>query len=263
MCILSYLPPNTPADYEGLFNGGINNPDGHGWAIVAGRAIIMGKSLDVVEALDEFTAARKRYPDGPALFHSRWATHGSVRINNVHPFLVGGSHRTVVAHNGILPKAAHPETGDDRSDTRKFADEILSRRYRRLDRSGVQQALSQWCGKSNKLCILTVDRRYRHSAYLINEEAGNWDETTGIWHSNSDYLDYPKWAHTAPSVASTPVAATVPDDRCQLCGCGLVDRNGYCNECRSCQDCLEHVRDCMCWNRRLQGASQWAWAKEN
>jgi hypothetical protein len=30
---------------------------------------------------------------------------------------------------------------------------------------------------------------------------------------------------------------------------GVVDRNGYCDYgfCRSCQDCAEHIKDCLCY----------------
>lgn len=132
MCILSFLPPEATVDVNGLWNGGINNPHGHGWAIVETDRVVVGKSLDLAEALESFVAARERHPAGPALFHSRWATHGSVNLPNVHPFVVGGSELTVVAHNGILPTEAHPAKGDDRSDSRKFADEILPTRFRRL-----------------------------------------------------------------------------------------------------------------------------------
>lgn len=252
MCILSYLPPNTPVDVDGLFNGGLNNPDGHGWAIAAGEFVVTGKSLDLAEALDEFVGEREHYPDGPALFHSRWATHGSVRIDNTHPFPMGGSPQTVVAHNGILPKSAHPAKGDDRSDTRKFAEEILPRQFRRLDRASVQHALSQWCGRGNKLVILTVDPRYRRSAYIVNEAAGEWDRETGIWHSNGDYLDHPNW----PAVAGT-TPARQDYYGCVLCSYGVIDRAGYCLDCRSCQDCAEHVRDCLCWTGSSLAMQQW------
>ncbi len=186
MCILSYLPAEVKPDADGLFNGGMNNPDGHGWAIVAGNQILVGKSLKLADALDEFVEVRERHLEGPALFHSRWMTHGKVNVANVHPFDVAGSARTVVAHNGIFRKAAHPEAGDPRSDSRKFADEILHRQFRRLDRPGVRNALRQWCG-TNKLVILTVDPRYQEPSYIINENLGEWDKSTGIWHSNGDY----------------------------------------------------------------------------
>jgi hypothetical protein len=245
MCMVSYLPPGTAVDVDGLFNGGLHNPHGHGWAVVTAGTVIIGKSLDLADALDEFSEVRERYPQGPALFHSRWATHGGMGVDNVHPFVVGGSAATVVAHNGILPKAAHPKAGDDRSDTRKFADEILSRQFRRLDRGGVQRALSQWCGLGNKLVILSVDPRYRRSAYLVNEAAGQWDDRTGIWHSNTDYEAYPSWGQASGSSAGSAFAG----DCCAVCGYGLIDGNGYCDECRSCQDCVEHIRYCLCWNR--------------
>ena len=91
MCILSYLPPGAQVDADGLFNGGLSNPDGHGFALVSKGYIITGKFLNLDEALTRFVEARERYPEGPALFHSRWATHGGVNVGNVHPFLVGGS----------------------------------------------------------------------------------------------------------------------------------------------------------------------------
>ena len=115
MCILSYFPSEVGVvDGDALFNGGVRNPDGHGWAIVASRGIIMGKSMDLMQAIVEFTEARKHHPQGPALFHSRWATHGSKGLANNHPFYIGGSQLTVLAHNGILPSSAHPADGDDR-----------------------------------------------------------------------------------------------------------------------------------------------------
>lgn len=243
MCILSYLPPNVRADVDGLFNGGVNNPDGHGWAIVTGGTVLVGRSLDLTEALDDFDKARDRYPEGPALFHSRWATHGSVSVSNAHPFAVGGDPRTVVAHNGVLPRAAHPAKGDDRSDTRKFADELLPGQYRRLDRPTVQRALEQWCGTGNKLVILTADPRYQRSAYLVNERAGEWDDQTGIWHSNSDY----RQARYYPGMLGECGWG------CVVCEGGVIDGSGYCADCRSCQDCCEHVRYCQCWARVTVG----------
>lgn len=248
MCILSYFPPGISADLDGLTIGGVNNPDGHGWAIVTGGKILMGKSLDLGEALEGFAQARKRHPEGAALFHSRWATHGSVTVANSHPFLVGGDYRTVVAHNGVLPAAAHPASGDDRSDTRVFADELLPTRFRRLDRPTVQDALSRWCGSGNKLVILTADvDRYRRSAYLVNERLGEWDATTGVWHSNSDYREEHYWRSWG---AVTGDEFDLFDaSRCEVCLVGKVAANGYCGECRSCQDCFAHVRDCQCWER--------------
>lgn len=241
MCILSYFSPDTPLDEQALINGGISNPHGHGWAIVVDDSfIVMDKSLDLMEAIEKFDIARARYPGGPALFHSRWATHGSLGVENVHPFLVGGSHLTVVAHNGILPESAHPSKGDRRSDTRKFADEMLPSQFRQLDNAVSRYALTKWCGPGNKLVILTVDPRYKCSAYIINESAGQWDTATGVWHSNDSYLDAPR-DYRAPSAR-----VSVSGEPCQVCRFGVSDGNGYCEICRSCQDCEEPIRTCLC-----------------
>lgn len=292
MCILSYLPAGIPVDEDGLWNGGINNPDGHGWALVADNRILVGKSLSLSQALDDFAAARKAHPNGDALFHSRWATHGSVSTANVHPFYVGGSKRTVVAHNGILPASAHPSKGDDRSDTRLFADEILSTRYRRLDKVRAMHALTQWIGSYNKLVILTVDDRYRHNAYVVNEDRGQWDDQTGIWHSNGDYLGLPAWWHRYNTSASTLGGKTstgkgkyagysgdavgaltgdyASDDSplCLICNYGEVNAVGFCRDCGTCQDCFEVVADCMCYWQGAKTeadallAEQDAWGRE-
>jgi hypothetical protein len=261
MCILSYLPPTVPVDVDGLLNGAINNPDGHGWAVTTGSTMLIGKSLSAEEALDTFITAREAHPEGHALFHSRWATHGGINTDNVHPFYVGGSQTTVVAHNGILPSKAHPSKGDPRSDTRKFADEILPRQYRRLNRKGVRHALSQWIGAGNKLVILTVDDRYKRNAFIINEQRGNWD-ATGIWHSNYDYLDARSWGQASYTTGTLGYTSTwVPSlkpagsckpslwEPCDICGMGEVNSRGYCDKCSTCADCYEVERDCLCFVR--------------
>lgn len=258
MCILSYLPPNVEPDLEGLLNGGINNPDGHGWAITDRSTIIVGKSMSLETALDDFETARKKHMSGHALFHSRWATHGKLDTSNVHPFVVGGSDLTVVAHNGILPAAAWPAKKDPRSDTRIFADEILSTQYRRLDKPGARHALKQWIGTGNKLVILTVDPKYRENAYIVNEDKGHWDTLTGLWHSNHDYLWVSSWAK--PVTTTIAVGANgkpLPwweqqetTEDCLMCNYGRVNQaTNFCSECGTCQDCFEHSRDCQCFQR--------------
>lgn len=277
MCILSYLPAGVPVDEDGLFNGGLSNPDGHGWAIAdpTSATMLVGKSLDLVTAIDDFKAARAEHPNGHALFHSRWATHGSITTDNVHPFFVGGSESTVVGHNGVLPRSAHPAKGDDRSDTRLFADEILSTRYRRLNRDRVRTALSNWIGSGNKLVILTVDPRYRRNAYLVNEHLGTWDRKTGIWHSNHDFESAPWWLYSKGAKGAqkgtqagkrgtyerwqadvneriaerwpyTDTAEYGGYEACFYCH-GAVTSGGYCMVCGTCQDCLEPMDDCLCY----------------
>jgi glutamine amidotransferase len=279
MCILSYIPANTPITkqaMEHLLNGGLNNPDGHGFAIADPKTaqIIWGHSLTIEEALEEFIEMRELYPEGPALFHSRWATHGSVKIDNCHPFQVDGSAKTVLAHNGILPKDAHPEKGDDRSDTKILAEDLLPKWYSRLDNRRTRQNLARWAGSGNKLVILTVDPKYRRNIYLVNENAGQWDHGTGIWHSNGDYKDaWRKWYGTTKKDTNytynwgygaatksnnygirdlkpvTPMYNDAGQEICWICEKGQVNEvTRYCNNtwCDSCNECGDEVRYCMC-----------------
>lgn len=260
MCILSYLPAGATVDdtvEEHLWNGGLSNPDGHGWAIASHRGMVLGKSLHLDEALGKFAAVRNEYPDAPALFHSRWATHGSVRVGNCHPFLVGNNHQTVLAHNGVLPKDAHPAKGDDRSDTAILAEDIIPRRWFRLDKPTVIESMSQWATKSNKLVILTVNPRYKKNAYLINESQGIWDKPTGVWHSNYDFESpYPKWARVGTSVKAADAnwwneqdAKDFNEDFCVFCEplTSRLDIDNLCPSCKTCNDCYEPQWDCQCY----------------
>lgn len=232
-----------------LLTGGINNPDGHGWAVITrdGRDIIIGKSMKIEDAVDDFMSTRAKHLGGPALFHSRWATHGTVDLFNVHPFYAGHSQQTVMAHNGILP--CIPAKGDKRSDTRLFADELLSTKYRRLDKPRAFQAMTNFIGTYNKLVILTVDKRYRENAYIVNEKAGHWDTATGVWHSNYDYLAPTSGKYWAAPAKGETVGKGTRDTQtgCDICGMGWVSSAGYCDECNSCEDCYETKADCLCY----------------
>ncbi|MFC8532063.1 hypothetical protein [Nocardia sp. NPDC057227] len=186
MCILTFLKPGALPDVDALANGAAANPHGHGYAIVTGTTITVGHGMDAIAMIAEFATVRTRHPGGPALFHSRYATHGLRVTDNCHPFLLGGDPRTVLAHNGILPATVHPAIGDDRSDTRIAAEDYLpTQPFGSLDSWAGRERLERWLG-SDKLVLLTVDPAYKHSAYLFNEQHGIWDG--GAWYSNSGYL---------------------------------------------------------------------------
>lgn len=186
MCILTFLKPGVAPDLDALANGAAANPHGHGYAIHTGTAIIVGRGMDPAAVLTEFAAVRDRHPGGPALFHSRYATHGPRVTANCHPFHLGGDDRTVIAHNGILPAGVHPAIGDDRSDTRIAAEDYLpTRPFGSLDSWAGRERLERWLG-SDKMVLLTVDPAYKHPAYLFNEHHGIWED--GAWYSNTGYL---------------------------------------------------------------------------
>lgn len=239
MCMLTYLPAGSQPDVDALGNGASNNDDGHGYGIIADGRIITGRGMHASAVIEEFTALRRLHPEGPALFHSRFATHGQVTEANNHPFPVGGDERTVMAHNGVLPEDAQPAKGDDRSDTRIAADEIFpSAQFSSFDHPETRGLIERWLGRTNKIVILTTDPRYHHSGYIFNEQAGLWHDN--IWYSNNDF-EY-RWADLDPGHA----AWWGIGDGCVYCGVAdsIDPDTGLCLACASCPMCGGSEHDC-------------------
>lgn len=195
MCLLTYFEPGVQPDTGALLNGAALNSDGHGYAIVHDGQITVRKGLSGAAMVEAFAGDRARHPEGPALFHSRMATHGAEDKGNCHPFYVDGDRRTVIAHNGILPKDVQPRNGDRRSDTAILAAGMAGR-FGSLRKPQVRAAVKLWMGGYNKIVILSVNRRFGGNAFILNEEAGIWTPE-GIWYSNDGYrLTGDRWSYS-------------------------------------------------------------------
>ncbi|MFX0575088.1 class II glutamine amidotransferase [Nocardia nepalensis] len=234
MCILTFIKPGANPDLDALRGGALTNPHGHGYAIITGDTITVGRGMDPDAVIAEFASVRMRFPDGAALFHSRLATHGVRDVENCHPFIVGGDARTVLAHNGILPDEVHPSSGDPRSDTRIAAEELLPRRpFGSLDSWAGRERLERWLG-TDKMVLLTVDPAYRYAGYIFNERRGHWDQ--GSWYSNNSYL-HGMWATAGDS----------DWDWCENCGVFNENPMGpHCVFCGYCADCFGAYPHCDC-----------------
>lgn len=238
MCMLTFYRPGAQPDADALTNGAVFNDDGHGFAIVADRKLIIRHGLHFDATLAEFKRLRAEHPDGPALFHSRMGTHGDMSERNCHPFRIGGDRRTVIAHNGILPAAVQPSKDDPRCDTRIAAED----RFREVDLAdpAAQKTITEWMGRHNKIVILTVNPQYPEHAYILNEAAGIWIGDT--WYSNYDFL---------PDI----VAPDRPDrdnpdgDECWLCCSAenVLAEERICLACDICLDCGEQYLACQCY----------------
>ncbi|MEU1953399.1 class II glutamine amidotransferase [Nocardia rhamnosiphila] len=233
MCLLSYFPPEATPDPGALRLGAAVNPHGHGFAVIAApeHRIIVGHGMHAEKVIDRFLAVRDRYPAGAALFHSRYATQGVHGIDNCHPFRLGGDARTVLAHNGTLPKRVRPRAYDRRSDTRIAAEDYLpTMPFGSIDTHRGARGLETWLGPS-KLVLLTIDPAYQQSAYLFGERAGVWDD--GIWYSNTTYQ----------AVARRRMRRLV----CRCCARLDLDRVGrYCTRCGWCFACEGIFPHCDC-----------------
>lgn len=259
MCMLCVIPPNVIPSREKLENSALNNPHGFGFAIVAPKEkrIISERTMNADESINRFLELRGKYPDGYAMWHARYATHGTQTIDNCHPFKLGGKDPlTYVAHNGVLPTIE--AKGENRSDTRIFAEDILPKMggILALDNEQMYNVIENFTSGS-KICVLSVDPRAKHQCYIIHEDRGNVD-TTGVWWSNdSCYLDW-GWSSYSSKTTLKPLGKYTFSDEdeyieCKTCKDMLhtdeVDYTGYCYNCGSCFDCNTYYTDCLCYKK--------------
>lgn len=197
MCMLCVVNPGVIPDRDKLENSALNNPHGFGFAIVVPdeERIIVERTMDADESINNFLNLRKKYMDGYALWHARYATHGSKTVANCHPFKVGKDKRTYLAHNGIIDIPMDDK--DDRSDTRVFAEDFLPAigGVTALDNDLVWDMAQRYTNGS-KVAILTVHPDAKHQLYLLHANKG--EEIEGVWWSNDGYC-LPRYTTTKSS----------------------------------------------------------------
>lgn len=228
MCLLCFIPPNETPKEEHLLNACKNNPDGFGFAFLTTKGFVVERSMTYPELVAKFYRTRKKYPDAPALFHARLATHGTKNLDNCHPFYVAGNKDILLAHNGILP--VHIAENDTRSDTKVFAEDYLKHLgIKQLDSEIGFNILEQFCSGS-KLVILNRNPSLAYSWYIINELAGDWDKKDQCWYSNSGYKSSNKYQRSS----STSIWGTyksneqIADRYSSLVEKHLIDEDEYC-----------------------------------
>ena len=264
MCLLTFFPAGVLPDTQALLNGAVLNDDGHGFAIATPDRLIVERNLNALALIEAFEAARHQHPGGPALFHSRFGTHGTNALGNCHPFAIGGDTRTVLAHNGVLPSIVRPGKDDHRSDTRITAEDFLPV-FGSLRTKRARTRLERWMTPDNKMVLLTVDRRFKQQAFILNESAGTWEGE--IWYSNDGYLPAAVQARWGPSWLwddGTDWDTQWYEMRPELCEhCGtIVDfyQQEECHRCGWCFYCEEMSDRCDCYipaalDRRFGSAS--------
>jgi hypothetical protein len=251
MCLLVVSSPNSTPKRKDLECASCNNPHGFGYAVIAGNKIITGKGMSSKKVIKEFLEVRKQYPKSYAMYHARFATHGVKNDDNCHPFKVGGSELTYLAHNGIL--SVDIPANDMRSDTRIFAEDILPAMggVVALDNTNLYRMIEGWASGS-KIAVFTLDPNAEYDCYIINEDLGHWDNA-GNWWSNDGYKEN-NWTSLFRHDANYYDPSDLLDDgeyTCMICA-EEVDMNYnpyYCHNCGACFDCSMIVNDtCLCWS---------------
>ena len=265
MCMLCVVPPHVLPERDKLEASALNNPHGFGFAIVIPkeRRILVEHTMNADKAINDFLARRAQYPEGYALWHARFATHGVKDLSNCHPFRVGNDKRTVLAHNGILPVLE--DKSNHRSDTRIFAEDILPKMggVAALDDPQLYNVIEDFTSGS-KLCILTVDPVAEFQCYIVHENKG-WFDANKVWWSNDTcYLQETNWYNYGSSNYYTNKTlkeltdiygddALDVDFTCYSCASELnLEDTWYsdmlCKYCGACQDCMMEAEKCVCYN---------------
>lgn len=261
MCLLILASPNKTPKKSELNCACDNNPDGFGFAFHLGDKIITGHSLNKNNAIKRFFKLREKYPESYALFHARYATTGSVKIENCHPYNIGNKN-SVLAHNGVLP--IKPENGDDRSDTKIFAEDYLTELgLENLDNPEFFADIEKFCSGS-KLVIFTTETKMKYGVYVINEHLGH--KKNGVWYSNYSYCevkkidtyktyDYRKYSWydlDETENLDTPKILDV----CSSCFTENTFDTQNCVLCGACLDCGENKTQCLCYIPTLENHNQ-------
>lgn len=268
MCLLVVCSPNSIPQKADLTRGACANPHGYGFAMVVDGKIHRYRTMSAKKAVNKFLEMRTLHPEGYAIWHARYATHGVKNEANCHPFQVGDDTDTVLAHNGVLD--THIEPADRRSDTRIFAEDTLPSLggVTALDNENIYIMVSKWA-KGSKIAVLTVNPEAKHQLYLINEDAGDWDDA-GIWWSNTSYKPYEPYKYSsgysgvwqkATDYKPDTTIGYAYDDTWDA----YVDEQGYllaecpncvtlsnyedvtCEHCHLCYDCSSTAQDCLCY----------------
>lgn len=265
MCLLIAMKPQASPTREQLETAAKSNPDGFGYAIACGNRIVTAKGMNSKDIIDRFMADRAKYPDGHAIFHHRYATGGVETKYNCHPFRVGGSTQTYLAHNGILPLPW--DSKEPRSDTHVFAADILpAMGIKMLDSLSGTTAIEKFIG-TDKIAVLNVSKQLKCELYLLNEKNGHWVDdvwfsnygyqkfsyryTTAVWDDADDDMGYWEGTHGHIYVPKPKTLQVVQEEEtrkfwldklvCKLCGAIVADDDlinevacPYCNCCMVC-----------------------------
>jgi hypothetical protein len=226
MCIIARIPAGTQLPEENLENMWQANPHGGGIGYIDGDKVAVKKAMELKEFKQLYKEVSAKHGDRDMLVHMRIATHGSVCLDNTHPFEVNKN--TVMAHNGMMPDFFEPPKKSDMSDTRFFIETMMKRiDITSLDDVYFTRMLEQLInsdGYPNKLVFISSDKRLKFDSYIIGEKLGEYDKN-GIWYSNKSYQAKRLWKTPARSWSTPHNDYTIVNssDQCEIPGIHVDD----------------------------------------
>ena len=213
MCVAIAQKQGAPTlTDEQVMAGWLSNDDGGGYAFIHPDGHIQEyHSMDFDDFLEKYKKDHQDFGDAsPFLVHMRIATHGTVKLENTHPFRYHTQQgETVVIHNGIIHGMSHL-TNENTTDTQAFITNVLQ--YfddEWMDNPEIVDMVDYSIGWS-KLAILTTSPLVENNLYIINENAKEAYWYNDSWFSNSSCEWGQGWATpTTTEACAIPAATTV------------------------------------------------------
>ena len=202
MCLIIFSPDAKLPPHADVVEAAQGNPDGIGIMSARGVQKFLGrkrirKAWRVINELASDAI--------PFAVHFRWATHGDVTPQNVHPFPVPGAN-AMLMHNGVLCTAA--KATREKSDTRIFADEVAPKYLLGVDcpterRTGLERESS-----GNRLLLMLG----KGEAWeVLNRSL--WTERHGCLYSNTYCIQDmapPRWPGRGDAILDNPGFEPLP-----------------------------------------------------
>lgn len=178
MCVAIYIPAGATVA-ENILRGVFKrNDDGVGVAWSDGQKLDIWRTMNDINGVVTLVQNLRDYP---TLVHFRYATHGTVTMDNVHPFWLDERRRAVVAHNGVIQIG----TANDESDTRAFVRHVLGQMRDGWWNNPVTMTQIEKLLNGSRIIIMEDDGR----AHILNKHAGDVSADK-VWFSNSQWKEF-------------------------------------------------------------------------
>lgn len=198
MCIAIYKPADKSISKESLAQCFRANPDGAGFMYNSSRKLHVLKGFFTFA---EFWEAYEPFQEEQCVIHFRIKTHGSIGIDNCHPFNITSNIGFV--HNGIIPGYGIKEMSDTYHFNERVLKHLVNTYGRRTIFDEIMQDLFEEAIGWSKLIFLDNLGNVK----ITNEQRGDWDN--GVWYSNASYK-VPTYQVHRPYVRPEPAVILVP-----------------------------------------------------
>lgn len=179
MCIAIWKDQDkiiTKATLSQCFN---SNPDGAGFMYHEGDKLHIQKGFF---EFDKFYKEYKKHELKQCVIHFRIKTHGSISVDNCHPFSI--TENLGFVHNGIISGYGEADVSDTRDFNHKILQELVNKwGEESLFEPSIQTLIEAKIGYSKLIFLDNLG-----NAEIFNENKGIWDDD--VWYSNSSYKPY-------------------------------------------------------------------------